>query len=147
MRKLKYTRLQTPAHGPGISNRDIPTTIPKPSALISAFYITQILKNQCSPTVKHMPAGIPCTTACSFPWPEASKTRCRFPQPNSDNNGIERRATQDEPAPQGGMYVLLPTRQFFCIEPRQETLLTGSMRRQIDVYNSSIANVTKKTLL
>lgn len=44
LRKLKYARLQTPAQGPGSSNRDIPTTTPMPNALIRAFRITQILK-------------------------------------------------------------------------------------------------------
>ena len=67
LRKLKYARRQTPAHAPGISNRDIPTKTPMPSALISAFEIIQILKSQCRLTVKHMPSGIPCTTACGLP--------------------------------------------------------------------------------
>ena len=81
LRKLKYARRQTPAHEPGISNRDIPTTTPMPSALISAFQITKIFKNQCRLTVKHMPAGAPCTTACGLPWAETSKIRCPFLQP------------------------------------------------------------------
>lgn len=105
------------------------------------------VKNQCRLTVKNMPSGIPCTTACGLPWPEALKIRCRFPQLKLHKNGTERRTTQDEPASPGDMYVLLPTRQFFRIEPRQGTLLTGRMRRQIDVYYSSIANVIKKILL
>ena len=111
--------------------------------LDQCFLNYQDIKNQCRLAVKHMPAGIPCTTACGLPWPEASKISCRFPQPKLHKKGIERHATQDKPASLGDMYVLLPTRQFFHIEPRQGTLLAGRMRRQIDMYNSSIANVTK----